>query len=451
MVKDHHWRVGSILSIWIAAMILVTCWVPSQAYGWFPSGDWWAIDDSNHIAWAIEDQPSQGKVKWKSRFHWTENHWPEDHWWPPDIPVSEKTWVDEWYMHEFRRFEYQNYGDAYDYDVMDADLSYYTTLPPPHEIEREERTSWPNWFWDYFNNDEEVEVICKEPCDIVPYNTYLVRVTFTKKSWYDDYMMVLESEHGNFGSSPPDDWKEIERINYVVPSALGISRIGTTSGIGSLNYISNPFPTSLQQDVVYFQRESPVLDVIREGGKTPYSTIIVQGNYSMKLFVSEYAHIASQSHLDRFVSSKMDELSTIEKECSSIDAIISFNQVLSYEELLSFQNQYDISIDWLRYTSTIGGGKIDVQESDNLTDIVDMYSNPYKEEFGSHFELVEGVGAIRAIIPYESLSNLAEDERVILIDRGPIQLTTELSIQHPDTEIVFHWYDIYQEYVKLNE
>jgi hypothetical protein len=384
--------------------------------------------------------PEEDKVWWRAEFYWTENNWPEDGYdpWP--------TYVDEWYFHEFRRFEYDNYGDDYDYDVMDYDGTYYTTLPSPHEDSGEERILWPNWFWDPLDNDEEVEVYTKEPCDLDTYTTYVVRVTFDKHSWYDDYMIVFESEHGNHIDSPPDDFSEIERKNYVVPGALSF---GTRTGFESW---SSDEPPSFRQPIDgAFQGESPVLDVKRTGGLYPYLTTVVQGNYSMKTIVSEYARIYSNSELERFVKDKNDDLNNLDSEQTEVEAIVSFNRLLEVDELVDLVEELKLDVSWLRYVSSKGGGKLSIHEKEDIQQKITLYDECFKEDYGEDFTFVDGVGAVRVRIPIDSVTNLMNDARVLVIDQGPMTVATEISNEYPDTIIVLKWFDIFQEYMKLNE
>lgn len=437
-------RVGK-KQLFVVAMLVASLFIlglsPSVNAYEFPAGDWWAIEPAHHDAWAIEDMPSEGKVWWRTQFYWTENNWPEDGWdpWP-------WVYVDEWYMHEFRRFEYSNYGDPYDYDVMDFEGSYYTTLPPPHDVEKEERDKWPNWFWDRFNNDEEVEVYCKEPCDIETNHLYVVRVTFNKHSWYDDYMIVFESEHGNQATSPPDDFQEIERLNYIVPGALNI---GTRFGFDSWSF-EKPSIDQKPNDRA-FQGESPVLEVRRNGGPYPYSSTVIQGNYSMKLIVSEYAWIHSNRELERFVEEKNEDIRNLDGTQNQVEAIVSFNRLLELEEFLEFVDEFSLGVSWLRYISSEGGGKISFQKQDDILQKITLHDDCFKEDYGEDFTLVMGVGAVRTVIPTDFIKKLMDDTRVLVIDRGPTSVSTELSKLYPDASITIRWYDIFQEYMKVLE
>ncbi|MHA1615398.1 MAG: hypothetical protein ACTSYJ_11175 [Candidatus Thorarchaeota archaeon] len=428
-----------VVTILIAPLFILGLSPSVNAYT-FPSGDWWAIDDNHHSAWAIEDMPSEGKVWWRAEFYWTENDWPEDGWdpWP--------FYVDEWYMHEFRRFEYNNYGDDYDYDVMDFEGTYYTTLPPPHDVEWEERILWPNWFWDPINNDEEVEVYCKEPCDIDTYTTYVARVTFNKHGWYDDYMMVFESEHGNQATSPPDDFEEIERKNYVVPGALNF---GTRSGFDSWSFDGSQI--NVQPIEGAFQGESPVIEVRRSGGMYPYLSTVIQGNYSMKTMISEYAWIHSNSELERFVKMKNEDIRNIDSSQKQVEAIVSFNRLVEMEELLDLVDEFEMEVSWLRYVSSVGGGKISFQEQDDIMQKITLYDSCFKEDYGEDFTFVTGIGAVRAMIPTDIINNLMDDNRVLVIDRGPISVYREIYDSYPNTIIIMKWCDIFQEYMKLLE
>jgi hypothetical protein len=426
--------------ICICFLVVLAFSSPVEAYT-FPSGDWWAINAQNHEAWAVEEMPSAGYVWWRSQFHWTENNWPADHWeWvgPPQWYV----YVNEWYIHEMRRFEYQQVGDPYDYDVMDATGDYYTTLPPPHDIEREEAYYPQTWPWDNLNNDEEVEVICKEPCDIQTYHTYVVRVTFDKHSWYDDYTIVFESEHGNGISSPPDDFKEIERIDYVVPSAVGLTSMGTRSDFIAP---SNEYITNIDQ------LESPLLDVVYKGGNPPYLTMVIQGNYLYEVHVREYAQLSSFSQVERFIQAKTEDLEVVKEGDEPVDAIVTFNSTISVDSVLELIENHSLGLHWLRYLSSEGGGKLSFPLEEDIVKKIKVFEESLRDEFGSTFQLVKGIGAIRASIPLTSLQSLVDDPRVLVVDSGPISTASELSEAFPDIVVRLYWYDIFQEYMKLCE
>ncbi len=409
---------------------------PSTAYT-FPSGDWWAIQAQDHDAWAVEDMPSEGKLWWRAQFFWRENNWPQDHY--EIIPPYTMILIDEWYMHEFRRFQYQMVGDSYDYDVMDADGTYYTTLPPPHDLEIEERAE-PNWLYDWLDNDEEVEIVCKEPCDIVTYQLYVARVTFTRKQAYDDYTIVFESEHGNHVSSPPSAYKEIERIHYVVPEGQGLTNIGTrTQGMSAM---SSP---SVEEG----QFESPVLDVVANGGTPPCSTTVLLGDYSSKLFVTEYAHLQSMAQLNAFVEWKRSELKSFKADTLYLDAIMSFNKILTLEEILTLADENDLKIKWLRYLSTEGGGKVSFEEGESIAERIAQLNEFFRQDMGASFELVAGIGALRALVPVSRLPDILRNPHVLIVDPGPVSISATLRESYPNTLIVVKWYDVFQEYLKL--
>jgi len=422
---------GIILAIFISTTMLLSIANSVQAYT-FPSGDWWAIDSEDHNVWAIEDMPSEGKIWWRAQFFWDENKWPEDHW-------EGWTYVDEWYMHEFRRFEYKNVGDAYDYDVMDSDYTYYTTLPAPHDIEVEERIE-PNWLYDPFDNDEEIEIICKEPCDIIEDKLYVARVTFNKKASYDDYTIVLESEHGNHVTSPPSDWEEIERVHYTVPSALSMLSIGTSYSFQ---------PRQVNGISEREQIESPILDVRYNGYRRPFMTTVVQGNYSVEVLVSEYGHFSSTNFVDNFIAHKNRQLNLAKEGKSKLDAVVSFKQSLTIDEVIALANETSLDIDWIRYLSSKGGGKISFDHSDDILGRIGEMDAVFKKDYGSDFNLVDSVGAVKATIPVESIDLLRNKEKVLLVDPGPVEIVNEIASKYPNTLIQIRWYDIFQEYALL--
>ena len=124
---------------------------------------------------------------------------------------------------------------------------------------------------------------------------------------------------------------------------------------------------------------------------------------------------------------------------------------LELEEFLEFVDEFSLGVSWLRYISSEGGGKISFQKQDDILQKITLHDDCFKEDYGEDFTLVMGVGAVRTVIPTDFIKKLMDDTRVLVIDRGPTSVSTELSKLYPDASITIRWYDIFQEYMKVLE
>lgn len=408
-----------------------------EAYLWFPSGDWWAIDANDHYYGVYEGVPDQDHVKWVCDFYWDENKWPEDQYYQYDPPWGPTIYVDTWYFHELRRIQYGVSGDT-DQDVMDAISTYYTTCPSPHELSIEEY-KW--WVPDFANSDEELELVLKEPGDCNPGTLYTFRAYFEKKADYHEYRMQFESEWANHVESPPEEYQLIEYDDYYPPSVL--TQHGTSTE--TLQNSNDTIP-----DEPYYSNdiESPVLSVRYSGGHRPYLQTVVQGDYDSEIIISEYARLDSIDRLHAFIDAKNRDIVKLDSSIPTVDAIISFNREITLNELLIMQERYKLDIEWLRFLSSEGGGKMFINNGTVSTTVQEMETE-FEADFGSEFELVEGIGAIKAAIPFKLLDEFRSESSILVIDVGPMELVSEMSSKHNEATIQPKWYDIFQEYAIL--
>ena len=91
------------------------------------------------------------------------------------------------------------------------------------------------------------------------------------------------------------------------------------------------------------------------------------------------------------------------------------------------------------------------KDGEDIATKIQNLSNDFKEDYGSDFDLVVGVGAFRAIFPSKMVETLLRDNCVLIADCGPMNNEPGFPETTHDTIIVNRWYDIYQEYVKLIE
>jgi hypothetical protein len=233
----------------------------------------------------------------------------------------------------------------------------------------------------------------------------------------------------------------IEYCDYSPPS--GLSQIGTLRD--ALQTYDDTIP-----DETYYNNdlESPVLSVRYTGGARPYLQTVVQGDYETELIIREYARLDTVERLSSFIEAKNRDIDRIDNSASSVDAIISFNEEITLEDLLVVQEKYNLDIEWLRYLSTEGGGKIFV-ENEDLLKTIQIMENEFRTDFGNEFELVKGIGAVKATIPFEYLTSFRDESFVLVIDQGPLDSVSEFSLEYSQATIRVHWYDIFQEYVIL--
>ena len=146
-----------------------------------------------------------------------------------------------------------------------------------------------------------------------------------------------------------------------------------------------------------------------------------------------------------------EDITILSEEMNNIEAIVSLNQVITLEEFLEMKEKYGLDVDWIRYLSSEGGGKIAFKDGEDIATKIQNLSNDFKEDYGSDFDLVVGVGAFRAIFSSKMVETLLRDNCVLIADCGPMNNEPGFPETTHDTIIVNRWYDIFQEYVKLIE
>lgn len=100
--------------------------------------------------------------------------------------------------------------------------------------------------------------------------------------------------------------------------------------------------------------------------------------------------------------------------------LVTFNQPLPKLEFLEFTTRFNLTPKAVRYVSTEGGCLAPAKYLGSMEERIDEkeIANALKSEI-SDFKLIDGISAIRAQIPKESVLSMQKDPLVFLVDIGP--------------------------------